>query len=78
MERLTDAQRALVEPHPPRRKLSPEGGRPPPDDRARVEGLLWILRTSARWKGLPGDDPGPATCRRRLADWERQGVWLEP
>ena len=71
MERLTDAQWALVEPHLPKRKPSAKGGRPPADDRACFEGVLWILRTGARWKDLPKEYPSPATCWRRLAQWER-------
>jgi transposase len=77
MERLTDAQWALVEPHLPKRRPSSKGGRPPADDRGCFEGILWILRTGARWKDLPKDYPSPATCWRRLAEWERQEVWLE-
>jgi transposase len=77
MERLTDAQWALVEPHLPKRKPSPKGGRPPADDRACFEGILWILRTGARWKDPPKEYPSPATCWRRLAEWERQEVWLD-
>ncbi len=77
MERLTDAQWALVEPHLPKHTPSPKGGRPHADDRACFEGVLWILRTDARWKDLPKDYPSPATCWRRLAEWERKGVWLD-
>lgn len=55
MERLTDAQWALVEPHLPKHKPRPKGGRPHADDRACFEGVLWILRTGARWKDLPKD-----------------------
>jgi transposase len=76
MERLTDAQWALVEPHLPKRKPSKKGGRPPADNRACFEGVLWILRTGARWKDLPKEYPSPATCWRRLAQWEREEVWL--
>jgi len=77
MERLTDAQWALIEPHLPKRKPSAKGGRPPAGDRACFEGILWILRTGARWKDLPKEYPSPATCWRRLAEWERQEVWLD-
>lgn len=40
------------------------------------EGILWVLRTGARWKDLPDRYPSPATCWRRLRDWEEAGVWL--
>src|SRR6266446_6145314 len=29
-----------------------------------------------RWQDLPEEFPSPATCWRRLRDWEEQGVWL--
>jgi len=28
-------------------------GRPPADNREVLEGILWILRTGARWKDFP-------------------------
>lgn len=34
-----------------------------------------MLRTGARWRDLPAQHPSPATCWRRLAEWERQDVW---
>jgi transposase len=53
------------------------GGRPPADDRQVLEGILWILRSGARWCDLPEEFPSPSTCWRRLRDWEEQEVWLE-
>src|SRR6202051_3861558 len=41
-----------------------------------VGGILWILRSGARWQDLPEKYPHPSTCWRRLRDWEEQGVWL--
>jgi hypothetical protein len=40
------------------------------------EGILWILRSGARWQDLPEKYPHPSTCWRRVRDWEEQGVWL--
>ena len=74
---VTDAQWARIAPLLPRRKRNPQGGRPRVDDRACLEGILWVLRTGARWRDLPKDYPSPATCWRRLAEWERQEVWLD-
>ncbi|HXW13143.1 MAG TPA: IS5 family transposase [Terriglobia bacterium] len=74
---LTDAQWAKVQPLLPRRPPRPKGGRPPANDRKVLEGILWILRSGARWQDLPEEFPAPATCWRRLRDWEEQGVWLE-
>ena len=73
---LTDAQWAKVRPLLPKRPPRPGGGRPPADDRKVLEGILWILRSGARWQDLPTEFPSPSTCWRRLRDWEEQGIWL--
>jgi len=71
---LTDEQwekiRPLIPPRPPR----PKGGRPPADDRDCFEGILWILKTGARWRDLPDQYPDPSTCWRRLRDWHEAEV----
>jgi transposase len=72
---LSDETWALIEPHLPKRQ--PMRGRPWQDDRRTLEGILWVLRTGARWKDLPERYPSPATCWRRLQQWERQGLWLK-
>src|SRR5258707_15460765 len=51
-------------------------GRPWKDTRAVFEGILWVLRSGARWKDLPEEFPSPATCWRRLRKWEEDGTWL--
>ncbi len=51
-------------------------GRPSANDHKVFEGILWILRSAARWQDLPEEFPSPVTCRRRLWDWEEQQVWL--
>jgi transposase len=70
---LTDRQWSKISPLLP--KLTSRG-RPWKDNRAVLEGILWILRTGARWKDLPERYPSPSTCWRRLKLWEEQGVWL--
>ena len=77
LERVTDEQWALIEPHLPKHKPSGKGGRPRAPDRECFEGILWVLRTGARWKDLPDAYPSPATCWRRLSAWEKEDVWLE-
>ena len=67
---LTDEQWSKSEPLIPKRKPSKKSGR------KRVEGVLWVLRSGARWKDLPAQYPSPATCWRRLQEWEGAGVWL--
>jgi transposase len=74
---LTEAQWARIAPLLPKRKRNPKGGRPRADDRACLEGILWVLRTGARWRDLPPQYPSPATCWRRLAAWEAEDVWLD-
>ncbi len=75
--RLTDAQWAKVEPLLPKFKRSAKGGRKPVDNRRVFEGILWVLRSGARWKDLPSEYPSPTTCWRRLRDWEEQEIWLK-
>ncbi len=74
---LTDEQWERVRPLLPRPKPGRRGGRPWADDRACLEGILWVLRTGARWKDLPERYPSPSTCWRRLRRWEEEEVWLE-
>jgi len=73
---LTDAQWEKIHPLLPKRPKRRRGGRPPSSDRKVLEGILWILRSGARWQDLPEEFPSPTTCWRRLRDWEEQGVWL--
>jgi transposase len=45
---LTDEQWQRIAPRLPKHPPRPKGGRPPADDRACLEGILWLLRTGAR------------------------------
>ena len=74
---LSDAQWEEIGPLLPRPGKHRHGGRPRADDRKGLEGILWILRSGARWQDLPERYPHPSTCWRRLRDWEEQGVWLK-
>jgi transposase len=70
---LTDAQWARLAPLlPPQR---PRMGRPPKDHRLVVEGMVWVLRTGAPWRDLPGEYGPWQTVAGRFYDWRRQGVW---
>jgi transposase len=71
---VTDALWDRVEPRLPRRPPRPKGGRPWVADRDCLEGILWILRSGARWRDLPGDLPAPSTCWRRLQEWAGEGI----
>ena len=50
-------------------------GRPRADDRSTLNGILWVLRSGARWRDLPERYGSSSTCHRRLQEWEAQGVW---
>jgi transposase len=71
---LSDKQWAKVEPLLPK---SRSGGRPWADNRRVLEGILWVLKTGARWRDLPKEYPSASTCWRRLRRWEEEGIWLK-
>lgn len=72
---LTGAQWEKIRPLHPKRSPRASGGR----HRARccnvLEGIFWILHSGVRLQGLPEEFSSPATCWRRLRDWEEQGIW---
>ena len=74
---VTDELRDVVAPLLPRRRAQPRGGRPWVDDRATLDGVLYVLRTGIAWRHLPtelGWGSG-VTCWRRLREWQRRGEW---
>ena len=74
---LTEEQWELVEPMlPPPVRRPDNRGRPWASNRACFEGILWVLQTGAAWRFLPEAFPSPATCWRRLQQWQQEGVWL--
>ena len=73
--RLSDAQWAQIEPLLPRMPRTVRGGRPWAEARAVIDGILWVLKTGARWRDLPAEYPSPATCWRRLNRWFDDGTW---
>src|SRR5690606_4215119 len=50
-------------------------GRPRCSGRDVLEGILWVLKTGARWRDIPKHLPSSATCWRRLRDWAEDEVW---
>jgi transposase len=72
---LTDEQWNLISDLFPDAPVGPKGGRPALGPRPCVEGILWILRTGARWKDLPKRFPSHVTCWRRLKAWTEAGIW---
>ena len=71
---ITDEQWERIEPLLPKPGPGHKGGRPRADNRACLEGILWVLRSGARWRDLPDRYPSPSTCWRRLGEWEAEGV----
>jgi transposase len=72
---LTDEQWFLIADLFPWEPPSCAGGRPRVPPRACLEGILWVLRTGARWKDLPKCFPSYPTCWRRLKEWSESGVF---
>jgi transposase len=72
---LSDEQWALIADLFPSPPPDPRGGRPRADTRRCLEGILWVLRSGARWKDLPRSFPSYVTCWRRFAEWSLSGVW---
>jgi transposase len=56
---LTEAQWKKIAPLLPRRPKQRKGGRPWIENRRVLEGILWILRSGARWQDLPEKVPHP-------------------
>ena len=72
---LTEEQWTIIEPLlPPEQVLNEGPGRPWRDPRDVLHGILWILRTGAPWKDLPGRYPPYQTCHRRFQQWSRDGT----
>ncbi len=71
---LSDEQWGLISDLFPTPAPGPQGGRPHADSRACFEGILWVLRTGARWKDLPRSFPSYVTCWRRFVAWTTTGL----
>ena len=74
---VTDELWAMVAPLLPQRRPQPKGGRQWVDDRATLNGILYVLRSGIPWRMLPtelGCGSG-VTCWRRLREWQQRGVW---
>lgn len=56
---------------------STKGGRPRVDDRAALNGILFVLHTGIPWEDLPQEMSfgSGMTCWRRLRDWQSDGIW---
>ncbi len=66
----------VVEPLLPLHEPDPRGGRPRVDDRVCFGAIVFVLFTGIAWQHLPREmGCSPATAHRRLAEWQRAGVW---
>jgi transposase len=66
-----------IEPLFPEYQPSPDGGRPPTEGRTVLKAILFVLKTGIGWEDLPQDAFGCSykTCKRRIAEWSRTGLW---
>jgi len=74
-EELIDEQWFLIEPmltELPRRNDGK--GRPWRENREVLNGILWILRSGARWEDVLARFPPYQTCHRRFQTWARDGT----
>ena len=76
--RVSDRLWAEIEPLLPRvERRFRYPGRKRHDDRACLEGILFVLRYAIPWAELPAAEGWPSgqTCWRRFHEWRRAGVW---
>lgn len=74
---LTTAQWEVVLPllRKARDNRRKKNGRPfKHSDQAIMEGVLWILKTGARWQDLPEKYPPYTTVYQRFRTWESKGI----
>ena len=76
---VSDQLWELLEPliPPPPRAKNGRTGRPRVDDRAALNGILFVAEHGIAWKKLPVElgFGSEITCWRRLRAWQEAGVW---
>ena len=70
---LTEAQWSRIQDLLPGRTESV--GRTAVDNRVFVNGVLWVLRSGARWSDLPERYGKYKSVHKRFARWAASGVW---
>jgi putative transposase len=70
---LTDAQWARIADILPGKASDP--GVTAKDNRLFVNGVLWVLRSGARWSDLPERYGKWKSVHKRFARWAKAGVW---
>ena len=72
---MTDEEWQRVAPLIPElRPRSELRGRPLTDTRNVLNGVLWVMCSSARWSAMPRRYPPYQTCHRRFKAWHDSGV----
>ncbi len=73
---LTDDLWNEIERFFPEAERSSQGGRPRADNRTVLTCILFVLKTGIAWEDLPLElGCSYKTCKRRMKEWNRDGVW---
>jgi transposase len=67
--RVDDALWSKVEPILKSDKVRKKPGRPRRDDRAILDGLIWLARTGGQWAALPREFGPKSTVHERFSEW---------
>src|SRR5690606_34965049 len=70
---LREEQWLRIEPLLPGKVTDP--GRTASDNRLFVNGVVWVLRSGARWSALPERYGKYKSVHKRFTRWARAGVW---
>jgi len=70
---LSEVQWRRIEDLLPGKPTDP--GRTGGDNRLFVNGVLWVLRSGARWSDLPDRYGKWKTVHKRFTRWAKAGVW---
>ena len=70
---LNQSQWERIEQLLPGKKSDP--GRSGKDNRLFVHGVLWVLRSGARWSDLPERYGKYKSVHKRFTRWAKKGVW---
>ena len=71
-EDLTDEEWAVFEPFVTRKGLR---GRPTPNHRRSLNGILWIARTGAQWRALPERYGNWDAVYKQFERWTKAELW---
>ena len=70
---LTQTQWERIEDLLPGKASDP--GRTAADNRSFVNGVLWVLRSGARWSDLPARYGACKSVHKRFTRWAAKGIW---